>query len=274
MSHRPIDYSKWDNIDTDSDADDEPMPDVPPPPPPPPGRAVPPNPPPPPPDRAGPPGHPTFVIGTGHGKPGKPANAPQPGLHYREQPQPLPPTAPPPPPEPQPGEVLCTFGPCSGDRSALFFRATSLPTEHPAFLTGTPSPVAALVGLPLLVYRLDPRPSLSIPRAATYDNQRVTYIMIDPYSGFAAAEWQQGIGSVVLVRSDRKPLPPQHVEAFWMFCDHLLGLFSSGIDPNPEVEMTPAKWQSFFRKYKREYSSMKSRRAEWKDMWLPWEAPP
>lgn len=46
----------------------------------------------------------------------------------------------------------------------------------------------------------------------TYDNQRVTYMMIEPHTGFAPGKWQQGVGSAVLVRADRKPLPRQHVE--------------------------------------------------------------
>eukprot|EP00198_Chlamydomonas_reinhardtii_P009201 XP_001698538.1 predicted protein [Chlamydomonas reinhardtii] len=233
MAYKPVDYSKWDNIDTDSDSDD--------------GRA---------PDREG-----------------RPSNATQPGFYRQTPVQPLPSRARPAPlPEtPRPGEVVCTYAPCSGDTSCQFFRTTSLPRDHAAFTQGVPSPVAALVGLPLLVHRLDPRRALTIPRSPTYDNQRVTYMMIEPHTGFAPGKWQQGVGSAVLVRADRKPLPRQHVEAFWEFCQHLLDMFGGGDTPNPAEDMSPAAWQMFFDMYKADNAE---RRPEWRDVWRPWEAPP
>ncbi|KAG2431711.1 hypothetical protein HXX76_009210 [Chlamydomonas incerta] len=204
---------------------------------------------------------------------GRPANANQPGIYRQEAVRPLPSSAQPGalPEAPIAGQVVCTYAPCSGDTSCRFFRTTSVPRDHAAFTKGVRSPIAAMVGLPLLVHRLDPRPSLSIPRSATFDNQGVTYMMIDPHTGFADSVWQQGVGSAVVVRADRKPLPRAHVEAFWEFCTHLLDMFGDGDIPDPAKDMSPAAWQMFFDMYQARHADS---RPEWRDMWRPWDAPP
>ncbi|KAG2449509.1 hypothetical protein HYH02_005653 [Chlamydomonas schloesseri] len=274
MAHKPLDYSKWDNIDTDSDSDDGGAPA--------PRRAAPAPaagttsvPAPPEEERVFeriPAGAAVSILGPAF-REGRPANVTQPGIYRQEAVRPLPSSARPAslPDAPVPGQVVCTYAPCAGDTSCRFFRNTSLPREHPAFTQGVASPVAALVGLPLLVFRLDARPSLSIPRSATYDNQGVTYMMIEPRTGFAAPVWQQGVGSAVVVRADKKPLPRQHVEAFWEFCTHLLDRFGDGDTPDPAEDMTPAAWQMFFDMYQADNAE---RRKEWREVWRPWEAPP
>ncbi|KAG2496163.1 hypothetical protein HYH03_005765 [Edaphochlamys debaryana] len=215
---RPIDYSKWDNIDTGSSDEEPPPPRKP--------------------------------------QPGGRAPAPSGAL-------------PPLPTVPNADEVICTYGPSRGDRSCMFFRTTSVPETHPVFSQGAVSPVAARVGLPLRVFRLDPRPSHTIPDSerSAFENQRVTFLMMSPASGFAAMEWQDGVGNVVLARADRRPLPFQHVEALWEFCMDLLNKFGDDEGVDPAVDITPAKWQAHFRSYARRYGRS---RAEWRDVPLPW----
>ncbi|KAG2496162.1 hypothetical protein HYH03_005764 [Edaphochlamys debaryana] len=287
---RPIDYSKWDNMDTGSSDEGEPSA-------PPAGAAGgPANP------AAGdddllgydsfheiPSGVPIVVTGTSTSATTRPANAPAPGVYSgydRQDVPPFPANIPRPPAVPNADEVLATYAPCKGDTSCRGLRATSVPETHPVFSQGAVSPVAALVGLPLRVHRTDTRLSLRIPRSATYDNQRATFMMIAPRTGFAGPEWQQGVGSVILARGDRRPLPPQHAEAFLDFCSRLLDMFGNEEPVDPAVEMTPAKWQAsgvaagvvasgavwgtaFFLAYQRRHA-----RADpiWAHVTLPWEA--
>lgn len=52
--------------------------------------------------------------------------------------------------------------------------------------------------------------------------------MIDTITGFASAKWQQA-GTTLLVREDKKPLTKNHVEALWMFNDHILDSFGDDV---------------------------------------------
>ncbi|GFR39994.1 hypothetical protein Agub_g528 [Astrephomene gubernaculifera] len=263
-----IDYSKWDNIDTDTDSEEEEREAA---------RlaakraaaaaaakaAAAASTAPPQPTRASSTSTPTSSS------PSKAAPSTAPAAAAAATPK-LPPRQQ--PPRQQPAGIPCTYGPSRGDPKCTFFTATTVPPDHRVFTQGALSPIAMLVGLPLRIWRLDPRPSLSIPRIPEMDNQRVTYLMIDPFSGFAPPEWQQGIGSVILARQDRKPLPPGHVEAFWMFIDRLLGLFSEGDPVEPAEEMTPARWREFYEQYREGMLEAPARKQEWLQLeQAPWE---
>ena len=66
------------------------------------------------------------------------------------------------------------------------------------------SPVSQLIGFPLCVARVKPPLDKFIDRA-DFDNQFVTYLMIDPYTGFAAPEWDSFVGPAVVWRSSGLP---------------------------------------------------------------------
>ncbi len=63
---------------------------------------------------------------------------------------------------------------------------------------GATSPISQIVGVPLLIYRETHEFPLDEPKDASKDNQAVTYLMIDPESGFA---------------------PPRSVSASFVFID-------------------------------------------------------
>lgn len=113
-----------------------------------------------------------------------------------------------------------------GWNSPFNARPSTVPSNHEMFGTGPRagkvSPISAVVGVPILIWRHDPTNSLnyiSHPNRERLDNQAVTFLMINPYTGWAPAEWQQGIGRVTIARADKKPLSIGDLEMIWMFCD-------------------------------------------------------
>lgn len=105
-------------------------------------------------------------------------------------------------------------------------------------------PIPARVGILLELKKLPP------PSSWKYDsyllqNPSVTFLNldIDPSSsrwGWAPMEWDDMIGSVVVVRTDGKDLFPQHVEALDYYCRYVLQpLFgdSMGGGMNPESKI-------------------------------------
>lgn len=70
--------------------------------------------------------------------------------------------------------------------------ARTVPPEHPvwnAWRHGGVSPVSQLIGVPLLIHREHEELPLDTPNIAEKDNQSVTYLMIDPETGFAAPRY-------------------------------------------------------------------------------------
>lgn len=69
--------------------------------------------------------------------------------------------------------------PCNPAHAQTYRAPGALPSHTPSqHLLYCPR-----TGFPVLLYRLDPCPSLSIPRSADYDNQFCTFLMIDLHSG-------------------------------------------------------------------------------------------
>mmetsp|Transcript_52587 Transcript_52587/g.87410 ORF Transcript_52587/g.87410 Transcript_52587/m.87410 type:complete len:232 (+) Transcript_52587:92-787(+) len=206
---RPIDYSKWDHIDTDSE-DDVPSPSIP--------KPTPPKPPP-------------------SSSPSKPSQVPRKAVTTSSD------------DGASLGLIQCLYMPCKGENVCPITGPEFLHPDDPIFTKGTLSPLSSLIGLPLRFLRVDKRPSLSIPRTAKLDNQPVTYMMIDPVTGFAHPEWQQGIGSVFVARQDKRPLLIAHLEAVWQFADDILERFGDG-NVNYKVDMTKKEFLKFFKWYK------------------------
>jgi hypothetical protein len=133
---------------------------------------------------------------------------------------------PPPPPE---GEVYAILIPCDGDKQRLRtppFIPIHVPPTHGVFQLA-PTPVSSAVGFPLIVCQIHSLPVESTPRQLL-DNQIATYLCIDTESGFAPAQWQSHVGTVVVARKDGKSLDSRHFEAMWQYCDHILDEFGEG----------------------------------------------
>lgn len=72
--------------------------------------------------------------------------------------------------------------------------------------------------------------------------------MIDTISGFASSKWQRA-GTTLFVRKDKKPLAENHLEALWMFNDHILGVFGD-CATQAHAMMNKDNWDRFWDNYK------------------------
>jgi len=90
-----------------------------------------------------------------------------------------------------------------GEGSVLEHKVLLFPKDYSMFTNCNPkgdSPVMARCGLPLAVKQVNPYKDLSDFGAT--DNQRATYLMIDPITGFAPYQWQTKVGPVLVYRPD------------------------------------------------------------------------
>ncbi|KAG9015997.1 hypothetical protein FRB90_003888, partial [Tulasnella sp. 427] len=78
-----------------------------------------------------------------------------------------------------------------------------IPNDHELFavkgLTKRISPISQLVGVPIIIWRIrkdNPMSHLYSQEREHLDNSSVTWLMIDPWTGWAPPQWQQGIGPV------------------------------------------------------------------------------
>eukprot|EP00919_Chromeraceae_sp_WS-2016_P078785 GHVR01186678.1.p1 GENE.GHVR01186678.1~~GHVR01186678.1.p1 ORF type:complete len:104 (+),score=11.21 GHVR01186678.1:170-481(+) len=60
--------------------------------------------------------------------------------------------------------------------------------------------------------------------------------------------WQQCVGTVTVMRQDKKPLTPEAIETLWMYAGSILDLFGEGDDP--KTEMTPWGLLQFCEEYR------------------------
>lgn len=143
---------------------------------------------------------------------------------------------------------------CEGDQKisgAKRFVAAQVPRYHPIFATNnTPCGISRL-GLPVLVRKYPANKAWlkndSISSSG-YINQAATFLHLntDPNSqamlgwGWAPMEWQNKVGSVLVVRLDGEELLPQQREALCMFCQVKMQPFedSMGADMDPEHPMS------------------------------------
>lgn len=86
-----------------------------------------------------------------------------------------------------PTEELAGVRLLGGFNRPFYPSKTTVPPNHPVWTTGTVSPLSQIVGIPLLIHRELEEQPLETPNVADKDNQAVTYLMIDPESGYASA---------------------------------------------------------------------------------------
>lgn len=135
---------------------------------------------------------------------------------------------------------------CSGDQVDLSSLQTPMspPSSRPtptmgaatvspsdAIWTATPLPISSLIGIPLLMRRLLAKPSSSLPPSPDFDNELASQLQIDPSNQISdidgngsTREASRGLGTVLIVRADRAPLPQDLVERICAFHAKLLGL--------------------------------------------------
>ncbi|KAG8945529.1 hypothetical protein FRC04_000732 [Tulasnella sp. 424] len=140
-----------------------------------------------------------------------------------------------------------------------------IPSDHEMFaaegLAQRISPISMLVDVPIVIWRLrkdNPMSHLTSLERAHLDNQSVTFLMINPWTGWAPAQWQQGIGPVIVARLDKKPLSIDALEVIWMFCDASGELASEGEMTRAQLEARykPAAFQKWCVEYKESYEEL------------------
>lgn len=199
-----IDYSKWDNIDTDSDEE---------------------------------------VAAPQPTKPLKPQAAQQAPTQATQTSAPVPDQSSDNAPSGN-EQIKAVIVRCNGDTSGPKWSETTINNAHPIFEQppGSEAPLPAALGIPLIFHRL---PSSHFDtQISSLNNQMMTYINIELESGLAPLAWDSQVGTVLVARSDKKPLLEQHIEAVWMYCDRILDLFGYGDGAPRHLYNRPAfeKW--------------------------------
>lgn len=147
---------------------------------------------------------------------------------------------------------------CLGDQKLCnrpaFESVEVLPTD-PIFNNHDTSDIANRIGFPILTRRLTPNPAWANNKDNTifnhgspFNNQDATFLHLCCDSsasgtlgwGFAFLQWQNNVGSVLVLRQDMKPLHPLHVEALCNYCRYdIMPLFSHSMgEYAPEEPMT------------------------------------
>ena len=88
------------------------------------------------------------------------------------------------------------------------------------------SPVSCRIGIPLCVAKV--KPCCVLEDRALWDNQRITYLMIDTVTGLAPGRRQSHVGPVVVWRASFQPFS---CDDFWLvqnFLTHLLDKYADG----------------------------------------------
>lgn len=125
-----------------------------------------------------------------------------------------------------------------------------------------PIPISRLIELPIVVRKCPPEQHWESYLTGA-DNQPATFLHLnlDPTSdlfGWAPLGWQRGVGSVLAMRVDRKPLSPHHMDALCYFCQFKLQpVIEDALEGERTREevmryMTKAKFEKFFIEYKAE----------------------
>ena len=105
-------------------------------------------------------------------------------------------------------------------------------------------PIAAKLGFPLRIAKVRPRTVLR--SRPDYDNQWVTWMMIDLVSGFAPSQWQGNIGPVVVWREDGGDVSSDDMCLLNDYLDGLLDQYSEGPGSVvPDRDINPSVWSTF-----------------------------
>ncbi|KAF1812295.1 hypothetical protein P152DRAFT_458677 [Eremomyces bilateralis CBS 781.70] len=133
---------------------------------------------------------------------------------------------------------------CIGDQKMFNkpdFEAVEISPTDPIFSKpDDTSDIADRIGLPIFTRRCRPNPKWAndednkiFKHESPFNNQDATFLHLccDPKAKFdlsrgvigwawASRQWQNSVGSVIIVRQDKKPLFPLHAEALCKYCHH------------------------------------------------------
>ena len=108
------------------------------------------------------------------------------------------------------------------------YRKTTIPSNDDIFHQA-PTPISQRFGFPLILRRSKPVSQYST-RSANDDNPHATCLMIDPGHEFAPPEWQSGVGDILVVRADRKPLDIAQLAVVTDYVSDILDAFGDGME--------------------------------------------
>jgi len=103
------------------------------------------------------------------------------------------------------------------------------------------SPVSKLIGIELCVAKVEPLYEFFTDRAQ-YDNQIITYMMIDPVCGIAPDQWQAFVGPAVVWRASWEPFSADDALLLHDFLTTLLEKYSRG-QVRLHRDITPAAFR-------------------------------
>ena len=104
------------------------------------------------------------------------------------------------------------------------YSSFSVPREDPIFNT-KPVSILLKIAFPLLVWR----PTSESERGPLTDNQHATWLMIDPTTGFAPAEWQSVVGNALVAKADGESLETDTLGAITDYISDILDAFGNGV---------------------------------------------
>lgn len=113
--------------------------------------------------------------------------------------------------------------------------------ESPAYHSDA-SPISRRLGFPLRITRVLPRSKLT--GRADFDNQLVTYMMLELRSGFAPMSWQSYVGPAVVWRESGAPFSSDDMILLDQFISDLLERYSEQ-EVSPRRDITPSAWAKF-----------------------------
>lgn len=133
------------------------------------------------------------------------------------------------------------------DKTLLF------PKSHSMFTQCSPNgnaPAFTLCGYPLVVERVEPY--VPLHELVDKNNQRATYIMVEPHNGIAPWEWMDDVGPVVVYRPGGLDFGHVDMNAILNFLRELLDKYAVGPNFNPMTWLNPRHFEKFVQREKQE----------------------
>ena len=168
------------------------------------------------------------------------------------------------------------------------YSSLAVPSDHPIWNTKVPVDATRIMGLPLLTYQLpkDPAWKLEDPTSC-FDNQFATFLNLelDPDTdwewGWAKPEWQNNVGSILIVRKDREDLTPEQVQvlAEWLrfvVAEVVQGALEKTLDSaqQRQIVLKWLNWQKFedyLNEFKTSMMAGSSVDKQWTELQSPFE---
>ncbi|KAK6346155.1 hypothetical protein TWF730_010487 [Orbilia blumenaviensis] len=123
---------------------------------------------------------------------------------------------------------------CEGDHSKCHrpkYEPIQVPLTDPIFKGHDTSDIAQRIGIPLFTRKYPPNPIWEGQGSSASSTEAAfLHLSCDPDQesdldgtgaygfGWAPAKWQNSPGSILVVRQDKKPIEPSHVEALCKYC--------------------------------------------------------